>query len=74
MRLTRPEDVKEAFTYVKPDTEAQQKHELIQQAAVDFGIDILNHVPNCYARDIAMQKIEEAKMWANAAIAHKGKF
>lgn len=74
MNLKSPDEIREAFTYVKPDTGQEFKHKLITTAAIDFGVDVVNHVPNCQARDIALQKIEEAKMWANAAIAHKGKF
>ncbi|MCP4896862.1 MAG: hypothetical protein GY906_07790 [bacterium] len=74
MNITTEDDVVEAFAYQKPDTEAQQKHILIQTSAMDFGLDIIKHVPNCHTRQKALDALQEAKMWANAAIAHKGKY
>lgn len=56
--------------YHPPSTEAvAHRHVLIREATKYLGAVILKLCPNSRERSLAMTKIEEAMMWANAAVA-----
>lgn len=57
------------FTYHAPDGEKAQKHEGLRAAAKSFALVIADFCPEGRERSVALTKIEEAVMWANAALA-----
>ena len=57
--------------YKAPDEDARRRHKLVQDGAFEFAKILMLACPNrSRERETAMDRIEEAKMWANAAIAH----
>lgn len=66
--------MKERFTY-KQWTDEQVEHgRAVTEGAIEFALDIVQHVPPSATRTRALNLIEEARMLANAAITHGGKF
>ena len=57
------------FTYHAPKGNQQSRYENIRAQARDFAEAILLQVPVSRERSLAFTKLEEAVMWANAAIA-----
>ena len=63
------EQIKHNFTYQKPTSIDIAKYEFIRDEAADFGDVINNACPESREKSIAITKLEECIMWANAAIA-----
>lgn len=61
--------VEKAFTYHPPKDDQPQRYEKIRATAKAFGLMLVEIVPNSREKSLAMTKLEEAVMWANAAIA-----
>lgn len=61
--------VEKAFTYHPPKDDQPQRYERIRDTAKAFGFMLVEIVPNSREKSLAMTKLEEAVMWANAAIA-----
>ncbi len=60
--------VKHASAFIsKPDAEPEFK--AIAQGCEDFLITILKNCPPCADRTTALNRVREARMWANSAIA-----
>lgn len=57
------------FKYHAPKEGQPQKYEEIRSNAKALAYLIDNHCPNSREKSLAMAKLEEAVMWANAAIA-----
>lgn len=67
MRTT--EDIEAAYTY-HPPTEAQQKrYASINEYTRDLAEWFMNLCPDSPERTLALRKLQEARMWANASIA-----
>ncbi|HEX8851223.1 MAG TPA: hypothetical protein VF761_16980 [Gemmatimonadaceae bacterium] len=66
--------VEERFRYKPWDEQQKEDGKAVTDAAVDFGVAIMSKVPPCPTRTRALNLIEEARMLANAAITHGGKF
>jgi hypothetical protein len=63
-------DVENRFTYHPPRSEGEvEKYELLRKAGKWLALDILKHTPESREQSLALTKVEEAVMWANAAIA-----
>jgi hypothetical protein len=58
-----------AFTYHKPKNDQPARYEFLRNAAKDFAALILLHVPESRERSLALTRLEECSMWANAGIA-----
>jgi hypothetical protein len=56
------------FTYQQPDADQIAKMADIRAAALVFALCIRERVPRCADRTVAIRKIREAVMTANAAI------
>jgi hypothetical protein len=63
------EDIEKRFTYHAPKEGQPQKYKEIRGIAKDFACMIANYCPDSREKSLAMTKLEEAVMWANAAIA-----
>ena len=60
------------FTYHSPNEEQVKKFQNIRYNAKNFAHLINDLSPESYETDLAIEKLEEAVMWANAAIARHG--
>ncbi len=58
-----------AFTYHAPTPEKVQKYSTLRTTAMDLMLLIDDLCPESREKSLAMTKIEESVMWANAAIA-----
>lgn len=66
-------DLKNRFTHHPPTTEIQvQKYANIRANALAFAELIDAMCPDSEEKSLAIISLEEAMMWANAAIARKG--
>lgn len=64
----------ERFTYKQWTPEQVASGANVTNAAIAFAITIVTNVPPSATRTRALNLIEEARMLANAAITHDGKF
>jgi hypothetical protein len=65
-------DLENRFTYHAPKPGQPELYEQIRFAGLNFALLIDRHTPECRELSTAITKIEEAVMWANAAIARHG--
>ncbi|MFJ8603380.1 hypothetical protein ACIREM_32680 [Streptomyces shenzhenensis] len=69
----QPEDITNRFTYHPPASPAvQASHESVRQAARQMAAEWNAQLPEGREKALAITKLEEAVMWANAAIARAG--
>lgn len=61
--------IEKAFTYHRPKDGQPEKYTVIRSTAKDLAVTINQLCPDSREKSLAMTKIEEAVMWANAAIA-----
>ena len=64
-------DIENRFTYHKPKEEDTMKFPLIRDMAKNLAYIIDENVPDGREKSLAMTKLEEVVMWANAGIARK---
>lgn len=62
-------DIENRFTYHKPNEEKIERYERIREHAKHFAYILNQYCPESRELSLAMTKLEEAVMWANAAIA-----
>ena len=67
-------NVEDVFMYHAPEQGSEQAHLEVQEASVDLAKLIIEVCPSCPETTLAIRRLQEAKMWANAAIAHEGKY
>jgi hypothetical protein len=68
------ENIEHWFTYHNPTGNDEiQKYVAIRDAAKNFALAVLENSPSCPDQTVAIRKIREAVMTANAAIACQGK-
>ena len=63
------EELDKRFTHHPPKDDQPLKYQSIREAGHDFAELIYLRCPDSRERSLAITKIEEAVMWANAAIA-----
>jgi len=61
------------FTYHKPFGNQQERYEMLRANAKKLALSILRNCPSSREQSLAFTKLEEAVMWANAAIARNEK-
>ena len=66
------EDIEKRFTYHKPKEGQPEIYTEIRDNAKDLAILIDLNAPDSREKSLAITKLEEAVMWANAAIARHG--
>lgn len=66
------EYVRKAFTYHAPDDRAKEAHSVMRECSRYIALQVMRWVPEGRERSLALTKIEEAMMWANAGIARNG--
>lgn len=57
------------FTYHPPILEQQPVFAAIREDAKQLAYTIVKETPECREQSLALNKLEEAVMWANAAVA-----
>ena len=68
------EQVHDLFTYHKWDDKQVLKGQHVRGALEDAYVAIIKNVPPCPTRTRALNMLVEARMLANAAITHGGKY
>lgn len=64
--------IENAFTYHRPSGDQPEKYERIRAKAKELAYLLDDLCPDSREKSLAMTKIEEASMWANASIARNG--
>lgn len=64
-----PETIDNNFKYHKPKDDQPERYNAIRFEAKAFARSVLKRCPNSRERSLALTKLEEAVMWANASIA-----
>lgn len=62
-------DLERNFTYHRPTGDQPERYTKLRAKAKEFAEMIVEHVPASRERSLALTKIEESVMWANAGIA-----
>jgi hypothetical protein len=65
------EELKTRFTYHPPKGDQPDHYEHIRMEARELATVINNLCPDSREKSLALTKLEEAVMWANAAIARR---
>lgn len=63
------EQIEKAFTYHPPKGDQSSRYHQIRAEAKALALTIDRESPNSREKSLALTKLEEAVMWANAAIA-----
>lgn len=63
------EQIEKAFTYHAPKDGQPEKYQTVRSKAKELAYLINETCPASRERSLAMTKLEEAVMWANASIA-----
>jgi hypothetical protein len=61
--------INDNFSYHPPKGDQQQRYELLRASVKHLALDINTHCPESREKALAMTNLEQAIMWANAAIA-----
>lgn len=67
-------DLEKRFTYHSPKEDDAEKFELIRDFAKEYAYMIKTLCPDSRERALALTKLEEVVMWANASVAREGAF
>ena len=62
-------DIENRFTYHPPQPDQIPKFEQLRNKAKELALLVEELVPDSREKSLALTKIEESNMWANAAIA-----
>lgn len=66
-------ELKRLFGYHAPDADRKGRHEEVRGSIHLAASQIIELVPSSRERDTALERLQEAMFWANAAIARDGK-
>ena len=61
--------VENNFTYHPPKGTQQKRYETIREFAKTYAMFLIENCPDSRERSLALTKLEESVMWANASIA-----
>lgn len=67
--MPESKEITKRFTYHAPKGDHPERYELIRANATGLSTLLMEMVPDSREKSIALTKLEEAVMWANAAIA-----
>jgi acyl carrier protein phosphodiesterase len=68
------ENLHDCFAYHPWDEEQQTVGTAVRAALEQAAAVILEHVPPCPDRSVALRKLREARSDCNSAITHRGRF
>lgn len=71
--MTDSRELENRFTYHPPITDQEVRYQQIRDFGHGLATVINGHAPDSREKALALTKIEEAVMWANAAIARNEK-
>lgn len=63
------EKIENAFTYHQPKESQPEKYEALRSKVKELAYLIDELCPDSREKSLAMTKLEEASMWANASVA-----
>lgn len=63
------DDIQNRFAYHKPDEDRVERHGAVRNSLQSVALKILSLTPPGREQALALTKLEEAMVWANAAIA-----
>ena len=63
------EEIANNFTYHAPKDDQTKRYEEIRAKGLLFALEVFGSCPESREKSLAMTKIDEAVMWANASIA-----
>ena len=69
MNTSAEQRIENAFTYHSPKEGQPEKYEALRAKAKELAYLIDELCPNSREKSLAMTKLEESSMWANASIA-----
>jgi hypothetical protein len=61
------------FEYIPPEPHLVPEFKAIAEVMAKAYQEILNHCPQSRERSLAVTKLQESRMWANAAISFQGR-
>lgn len=64
--------IENAFTYHAPKEGQPELYTMLREAFKDVANLVDAHVPDSREKSLALTKLEEAVMWANAGVARNG--
>lgn len=67
--MSKKDQIEKAFTYHAPREGQPEVYVEIRQKAKEFACTVLALCPDSREQSLALTKIEEAVMWANAGVA-----
>jgi hypothetical protein len=65
-------DLVDRFTYHEPDANQPERYRAIRSNALTLAALINENVPESREKSLAITRLEETVMWANAGIARHG--
>lgn len=69
---TTHESILNVFSYHAPTHEKSTKYDALRSAAADLALEIARLCPKSADRTVALRKVREAVMYANASVALDG--
>lgn len=63
------EEIEKRFTYHPPKGDQVERYTNMRDVGKQFARFVISNTPECREQSLAITHIEEAIMWANAAIA-----
>lgn len=67
--MLKPDEIRDRFQYHPPSSEGVEAHAGLTEWFVSLGGFIEKVCPDGREKSLVMTKLEEAKMWASAAVA-----
>ena len=67
--MTKSEQIENNFTYHPPNEDQVERYTILRNTAKNLAHVIAANTPPSREQALALTKLEEATMWANAAIA-----
>lgn len=68
---SNPQEIVRRFTYHTPKGTQPARYNLLREQAKNLALTIVANTPRCREQSLAITKLEEAIMFANAAIARR---
>lgn len=67
--MTKSEQIENSFTYHAPKGDQAKRYETMREMAKRFAIFIVANTPESREQSLAITKLDEVVMWANASVA-----
>ena len=67
--MAQNDELDNVYTYHAPKGDQQERYEMLRTMAKKMANTVLNLTPKSREQSLALTKLEEATMWANASIA-----